>query len=132
MGGLISAFYMCGAVSRRPFVSAFDNNFKIVTDAAVMITFNVSVMLNVGNSMTKEFLPDGFLNFVLICVNIFIPGLVVVHQLLKNMAAKRKRKAATTRQHTVRAAHKPTRDEPTPSSKFTNPLGVDESSDEEG
>ena len=72
----------------RPFVSRFDNNFKIVTDAAVLITFNIAVMLNDRVDLSKEFLSEGFLNFSLILVNILVPAGVVVEQIYRNNAKK--------------------------------------------
>ena len=46
VGGSIASFYMAAAATNRPFVSRFDNNFKICTDGAIVMTFNIAVMLN--------------------------------------------------------------------------------------
>ena len=65
---------------------------KIVTDASVLITFNIAVMLNDRLDLSKEFLSQSFLNFSLILVNILIPASVVVEQLYQN---KKKGKSAS-------------------------------------
>ena len=57
---------------------------KIVTDASVLVTFNIAVMLNDRLDLSKEFLSQSFLNFSLILVNILIPASVVVEQLYQN------------------------------------------------
>ncbi len=57
---------------------------KIVTDASVLITFNIAVMLNDRVDMSKEFMSEEFLNLSLILVNILIPAGVVVEQLYQN------------------------------------------------
>ena len=51
---------------------------KIVTDASVLVTFNIAVMLNDRLDLSKEFLSQSFLNVSLILVNILIPASVVV------------------------------------------------------
>ena len=84
VGGMIAGLYMTAAVAIRPFESRFNNNFKICTDAAVMVTFNIAVMLNDKVDMSKEFLSEFSLNFSLILVNIVLPCLVVVEQLYRN------------------------------------------------
>ena len=65
---------------------------KIVTDASVLVTFNIAVMLNDRLDLSKEFLSQSFLNFSLILVNILIPASVVVEQLCQN---KKKGKSAS-------------------------------------
>ena len=57
---------------------------KIVTDASVLVTFNIAVMLNDRVDMSKEFMSESFLNLSLIVVNILIPAGVVVEQLYQN------------------------------------------------
>ena len=54
VGGLIAAFYMVAAASKRPFVSRFDNNFKICTDGAIVMTFNIAVMLNLNDRVSDD------------------------------------------------------------------------------
>ena len=73
LGGLISAFFMASTVRYRPYVSAFDNDFKTVTDIAVLITFNICVMINVGAYSRIPLVSEDVLNFFLIVVNIVIP-----------------------------------------------------------
>ena len=84
VGGSIASFYMAAAATNRPFVSRFDNNFKICTDGAIIMTFNIAVMLNDRVDMSKEFMSENFLNLSLIVANILIPAGVVVEQLVQN------------------------------------------------
>ena len=88
VGGTIASFYMAAAATKRPFVSRFDNNFKIATDGAIIVTFNIAVMLNDRVDLSKEFLSEGFLNFSLILVNILVPLGVVVEQIYRNNVKK--------------------------------------------
>ena len=87
VGGTIASFYMAATATMRPFVSRFDNNFKVAVDAAIVVTFNIAVMLNDRVDLSKEFLSEGFLNFLLIFVNLVVPATVVVVQLSRNSKA---------------------------------------------
>ena len=84
---------------------------KIVTDAAVLITFNIAVMLNARVDLSKEFLSEGFLNFSLILVNILVPAGVVVEQIYRNNAKKEGDATATKTAE---------------GTETVNPLGVDD------
>ena len=112
VGGTIASFYMAAAATKRPFVSRFDNNFKIATDGAIIVTFNIAVMLNLNDraDLSKEFLSEGFLNFSLILVNILVPLGVVVEQIYRNNAKKGDAPATKTEEGT----------------EIVNPLGVDD------
>ena len=54
VGGTIASFYMAAAATKRPFVSRFDNNFKIATDGAIIVTFNIAVMLNLNDRVSDD------------------------------------------------------------------------------
>ena len=73
VGGLISAFYMMAAHSHQPYVAKFDNDFKLATDVAVVVTLNIAVMLNTRVDSSKEVLSAASLNVALIVVNIVLP-----------------------------------------------------------
>ena len=70
--------------TKRPFVSRFDNNFKIATDGAIIVTFNIAVVLNDRVDLSKELLSEDLLNFCLVVVNILIPACVVSEQIYQN------------------------------------------------
>ena len=84
VGGTIASFYMAAAATKRPFVSRFDNNFKIATDGAIIVTFNIAVVLNDRVDLSKELLSEDLLNFCLVVVNILIPACVVSEQIYQN------------------------------------------------
>ena len=45
VGAIISTGFLVAAVKHQPFLTEFDNRFKILTDFALVITFNISLML---------------------------------------------------------------------------------------
>jgi hypothetical protein len=45
-GVLISAVFLTFSVWQRPFLSRFNNRFKIATDVAIMVTFAIAIMMN--------------------------------------------------------------------------------------
>ena len=58
IGSTISAAYMSVAIWKRPYAVAFNNRFKIITDASVVLTFNIAVLLHPGTSMPASMRPE--------------------------------------------------------------------------
>ena len=46
IGIQVSAFFLVATVKYQPYMTRFNNQFKIVTDAAVLVTFNIAVILS--------------------------------------------------------------------------------------
>ena len=91
VGVQISAFFLIISIKTRPFLTRFNNNFKIVTDLAVMVTFNVAVLLSerVDWSMEPEFITREILDMMLIVVNMLIPSIVVILELSRSTSETR-------------------------------------------
>lgn len=83
VGVQLSAFFLILSIKMRPFVTRFNNNFKIVTDLAVMLTFNVAILLSdrVDWSMEPDFITEDGLDLSLVIVNMIIPSIVVILEL---------------------------------------------------
>lgn len=75
-GAIASAFFLAASVSSRPFHSEFDNDFKIVTDAALMVTFNLSLLLQ-KDAAQDGLVPRVVLGATLVIVNVVAPLLLV-------------------------------------------------------
>ena len=58
-------------------MSEFDNDFKIVTDAALMVTFNLSLLLQRG-AVQDGLVPLTVLGVALIVVNFIVPLVLVI------------------------------------------------------
>jgi hypothetical protein len=86
-GVLISAGFLGLSVSLRPYLSRFNNRFKIATDIAVLATFSVAIMMNanVDRSGEPEWIDDYFFDIVFTIVNVIVPLGVVVVELLVQM-----------------------------------------------
>ena len=91
VGVQISAFFLVVSIKTRPFLTRFNNNFKIVTDLAVMVTFNVAILLSdrVDWSMEPGFVTREALDMMLIVVNMVIPAIVVFLELNRSTAPPR-------------------------------------------
>jgi hypothetical protein len=78
-GVQISAMFFVLSVKNRPFVTRFNNNFKICTDLAVLITFAVAILLSprVDQSMEPAWVTRDVMDTILLVANMFIPALVV-------------------------------------------------------
>lgn len=83
VGVQLSAFFLILSIKTRPFLTRFNNNFKIVTDLAVMLTFNVAILLSerVDWSMEPDFITRDGLDLMLVIVNMVIPSVVVFMEL---------------------------------------------------
>ena len=75
-GAIVSGLFLADSVSKRPFVTKYDNDFKIVTDAALMITFNLSLLLKDTNG-GDGLVPLWVLGAVLVIVNVIAPLVLV-------------------------------------------------------
>ena len=75
-GAIVSGLFLAASVSKRPFVTKYDNDFKIVTDAALMITFNLSLLLKDTNG-GDGLVPLWVLGAVLVIVNVIAPLVLV-------------------------------------------------------
>ena len=86
-GVLISAGFLGLSVSLRPYLSRFNNRFKIATDIAVLATFSVAIMMNanVDRSGEPEWIDDYFFDIIFTIVNVIVPLGVVVVELLVQM-----------------------------------------------
>ena len=73
-GAIVSGLFLAASVSKRPFVTKYDNDFKIVTDAALMITFNLSLLLKDSDDGP---VPLWVLGAVLVIVNVIAPLVLV-------------------------------------------------------
>jgi uncharacterized membrane protein (UPF0136 family) len=80
-GAVIAAIFLAASVDKRPFKTKFDNDFKVVTDAALMVTFNLSLLFSKEDESTSTGpVPLEVLSALLIIVNIIVPmGLVGAH-----------------------------------------------------
>ena len=83
VGVQLSAFFLILSIKTRPFLTRFNNNFKIVTDLAVMLTFNVAILISdrVDWSMEPDFITRDGLDLMLVVVNMVIPSIVVIMEL---------------------------------------------------
>lgn len=83
IGIQLSAFFMAAAIKIQPFQDRFNNDFKVVTDAAVMITFNVAILMSrrVDKSLEPAWFGPEIIDGILIVVNMVIPSCVVLWHL---------------------------------------------------
>ena len=76
LGGIMASFFLCGSVSARPFITKFDNDFKIVTDAALMMTFSLSILLGRSTSGSE----DGPIPALVLSLFLLFANFIVVSQ----------------------------------------------------
>jgi hypothetical protein len=81
-GIVVSALFLVASVNVRPFGDDFNNSFKIVTDAAVVVTFNVAILLNdrVDKSLEPAWAGQNQLDTLLLIANLMLPAGVVVFE----------------------------------------------------
>merc|ERR1712159_587788 len=79
-GVLISASFLIFSVWARPFVTRFNNRFKIATDLAIMVTFAIAIMMNksVDTSREPRWLDKSVFDALFSIVNILVPTMVVL------------------------------------------------------
>jgi hypothetical protein len=87
LGATISVIYMGAAILKQPYQSPFNNRFKIVTDGAILFTFNVAVLLSphvndpdAAGGFTLFYIERGHLEIMLFVVNFLIPLALVGHE----------------------------------------------------
>ena len=90
LGSTISAVYMAVAIWKQPYAIAFNNRFKIITDASVVLTFNIAVLLNPGVTESDDeaskdsnlfFVGKAYLWVALFVINLGTPAALLVYEL---------------------------------------------------
>jgi hypothetical protein len=68
----------------RPFVSRFNNRFKIITDVAIMTTFAIAIMMNSNVDVSQEpgWLGKKVFDMAFTVVNMVLPACVVFAEIL--------------------------------------------------
>jgi hypothetical protein len=79
-GVLISAVFLCLSVSIQPYISRFNNRFKVVTDIAIMTTFAIAIMMNksVDTSQEPRWLDKAVFDIAFTVANVLLPVLTVI------------------------------------------------------
>ena len=88
MGLQLSAFFLGAALHFRPFQSRFNNNFKLVTDLAVMCTFAFAIITSDRVDKAKEpfFVTDeAIMETLFMIVNVGMPVAVVATEIARTM-----------------------------------------------
>lgn len=80
LGAVVSGGFAVLSVRMQPYQQAFDNRFKIATDIAATITFNVCVLLSPAANITQEqsVVPQWILGWILIAINFVLPVALTV------------------------------------------------------
>lgn len=90
LGSTISAVYMSVAIWKQPYTIAFNNRFKILADAAVVLTFNIAVLLNPGVTEADDeastdsdifFVDKAYLWVALLAINFASPAALLAYEL---------------------------------------------------
>ena len=83
-GVLVSAVFLVLSVWIRPFVSRFNNRFKIITDVAIMTTFAIAIMMNSNVDVSQEpgWLGKKVFDMAFTVVNMVLPACVVFAEIL--------------------------------------------------
>lgn len=98
-GAVVSTIFLVAAAGIRPFRTKFDNDFKIASDIALVVTFNISVLLRrssglslqspftsepgSGDSQEQGPIPVWVLELILIAVNLLLPMGMIIPQILR-------------------------------------------------
>jgi hypothetical protein len=82
-GVLLSATFLVLSVSIQPYLSRFNNNFKIASDVAIMATFAIAVMMNKNVDTTQEpqWMDETVFDLAFSFFNVLLPALVVLHDI---------------------------------------------------
>ena len=91
IGTTVSTFFLGAAIWKQPYTTVFNNRFKIVTDASVVLTLNIAVLLHPDLANDDESKPfsDTFLvsrivlELLLFFFNLAVPAILIVHELLR-------------------------------------------------
>ena len=81
-----SAVFTSLAVYARPYKDDFTNNLYVVTNFAVLVTFNIGILLSDRIDKSREQLwvqDQSFLDAALFLANVFAPAAVVAYELLR-------------------------------------------------
>ena len=135
LGSTISSVYMSVAIWKQPYDVTFNNRFKIVTDASVVLTFNIAVLLHPGvtegddEASSLLFVDKAYLWVTLFAINLGIPAALLTYEVWQYYANSRtaSTKADSSQSETQQQMatslpkHKGKQDMDT----FENPLSVD-------
>ena len=90
-GCIISTIFMGLAIWKLPYLTPFNNRFKIVTDAAIVMTFNMAVLLHpsVARDIASYDKSEFILGLALIVVNFGVPLALIVYELRGYRKGKR-------------------------------------------
>jgi hypothetical protein len=82
VGAMLSIFFMVVAITIRPFQSRFNNNFKTVTDIAIIATFMLAILLSdrVDKRLEPAWLGREELDSTLLLANLGLPILCIVFE----------------------------------------------------
>jgi hypothetical protein len=87
VGAIISSGFLVASVKHRPFLVDFDNRFKIMTDLALVVTFNISLMLQ--NPYDNDTVPEWVLGSILVVVNAVLPLCLMLQQFYRLQSRRR-------------------------------------------
>jgi hypothetical protein len=97
VGIQLSAFFTALAVYFRPYVVHFNNNLYVVANFAVLVTFNIGVLLSdrIDKRREQSWVQDQlYLDVGLVLANCVAPSAVVVYEGYRQVGRDEKKEAA--------------------------------------